>query len=67
MQVTFDLPDEVVIQLRPFEDKLPQILELGLRELHAIAQEGFSGSSCHEMRGQLNCSKIIDWVFPGVE
>jgi hypothetical protein len=42
MQVTFDLPDEVAIQLRPFEDKLPQILELGLRELHAIAQEGFS-------------------------
>jgi hypothetical protein len=45
MQVTFDLPDEVVTQLRPFEDKLPQILELGLRELHAIAQEGFSGMS----------------------
>lgn len=43
MQVTFDLPDEVVTQLQPFEDKLPQILELGLRELHAIAQEGFSG------------------------
>jgi hypothetical protein len=45
MQVTFDLPDEVAIQLQPFEDKLPQILELGLRELHAIAQEGFSGMS----------------------
>ena len=40
MQVTFDLPDEVVTQLQPFEDKLPQILELGLRELNAIAQEG---------------------------
>ena len=45
MQVTFDLPDEVVSQLQPFEDKLPQILELGLRELHAISQEGFSGMS----------------------
>ncbi len=32
MQVTFDLPDEVVAQLNLFEDKLPQILELGLRE-----------------------------------
>jgi hypothetical protein len=45
MQVTFDLPDEVITQLRPFEDKLPQIIELELRELHAIAQEGFSGMS----------------------
>jgi hypothetical protein len=43
MQVIFDLPDEVIGQLQPFEDKLPQILELGLRELNAIAQEGFSG------------------------
>ena len=45
MQVTFDLPDEVAIGLRPFEDKLSQILELGLRELHSISQEGFSGMS----------------------
>jgi hypothetical protein len=43
MQVTFDLPDEVVAQLNLFEDKLPQILELGLRELNAVTQVGFSG------------------------
>ncbi len=51
MQITFDLPDEVVTQLQPFKDQLPQILELGLRELSAhrnadlfeIAQEEFSG------------------------
>jgi hypothetical protein len=43
MQVTFELPDDVVAQLHPFEDKLPQILELGLRELNAITQVGFSG------------------------
>jgi hypothetical protein len=43
MQVTFDLPNEVVAQLRPFEDRLPQILEMGLRELNAIGQVGFSG------------------------
>lgn len=29
MQVTFDLPDEVVAQLNMYEDKLPEILELG--------------------------------------
>ena len=43
MQVTFDLPDEVITQLQPFEDKLPQILELRLRELNAISTSGFSG------------------------
>jgi len=43
MQITFDLPDEVVTQLQPFTDKLPQILELGLRELNLRDQEGFSG------------------------
>jgi hypothetical protein len=43
MQVVFDLPDEVISQLQPFEDKLPQILALGLRELNAISAEGFSG------------------------
>ncbi|KYC39129.1 hypothetical protein WA1_34715 [Scytonema hofmannii PCC 7110] len=43
MQVTFDLPDDFVAQLHPLEDKLPQILELGLRELNAIGQSEFSG------------------------
>ncbi|WP_229415196.1 MULTISPECIES: hypothetical protein [Moorena] len=43
MEVTFDLPDEVVTQLQPFCDQLPQIIALGLREFNAIPQEGFSG------------------------
>ncbi|HAG83837.1 MAG TPA: hypothetical protein DCL61_22475 [Cyanobacteria bacterium UBA12227] len=43
MRVTFELSDDVVAQLHPLEDKLPQILELGLRELNAITQVGFSG------------------------
>lgn len=43
MQVTFDLPDEVINELQFFEDKLPQILALGLREFNAINKEGFSG------------------------
>jgi hypothetical protein len=43
MQVTLDLPDDVVAQLHTLEDKLPQILELGLRELNTINQIEFSG------------------------
>ena len=43
MQVTFDLPDDVVAQLNLFEGKLPKILELGMRELNTLEQVGFSG------------------------
>jgi len=43
MQITLDLPDELVSRLSPLEDKLPQILELGLRELNASSQMGFTG------------------------
>jgi hypothetical protein len=43
MQVIFDLPDDVVTRLQPFEDKLSQIVELGLRELNTVGEEGFSG------------------------
>jgi hypothetical protein len=43
MQVTFELPDDVAIELQSVEDQLPQILTLGLREFNTISQEGFSG------------------------
>ena len=43
MEVTFELPDEVVTELQSYRDKLPQIIALGLREFNAIPQEGFSG------------------------
>lgn len=45
MQITLNLPDELVSQLSPLEDKLPQILQLGLRELNAGAQAGFTGAA----------------------
>jgi hypothetical protein len=43
MQVTFNIPDELAARLNVLESELPQILELGLREFNANAQEGFSG------------------------
>ena len=43
MEVTFELPDEIVSELQSYRDKLPQIIALGLREFNAIPQEGFSG------------------------
>lgn len=45
MQITFNLPDELVSRLSPLKDLLPQILELGLRELNASSQTGFAGTA----------------------
>lgn len=45
MQITIDLPEDLVSRLSYLEDKLPQIFELGLRELNANPQEGFTGAA----------------------
>ncbi len=45
MLITLDIPEEIARRLRPLEDQLPRILELGLRELHAAAQHGFEGAA----------------------
>ena len=43
MQVTVNLPDDLAAQLDNLQNQLPQILQLGLRELNATPQVGFSG------------------------
>jgi hypothetical protein len=43
MQITFDLSEELISRLNSVEDKLPQVIELGLRELNANPQDGFNG------------------------
>ena len=45
MIITLNIPEELASRLSPIEDKLPQILELGLRELNATAQFGFEGAA----------------------
>jgi len=44
MELTLSIPDELATRLRPVKDRLPQILELGLRELHSSppSYEGLS-------------------------
>ncbi len=44
MLVTLNIPEELATRLSSLEDKLPQILELGLRDLVAISQTGFAGT-----------------------
>ena len=43
MQITLDLSEELVSRLNSIEDKLPQVIELGLRELNAGSKDGFNG------------------------
>lgn len=45
MEVTLTLPDDLALQLQPVEDRLPRIIELGLRELRAAppTYEGLNG------------------------
>ena len=41
--ITVQLPDELAERLRKHEERLPEILELGLRELNADPESGFEG------------------------
>src|SRR5689334_18246015 len=43
--ITLMLPDDLAERLRKHEDRLPEILELGLRELNAGMQPGFEGAA----------------------
>jgi len=43
MQITIEIPDDLASRLSPMGDKVPQILELGLREFHASSQPGLVG------------------------
>ncbi len=43
--ITFNLPDDLAERLRAVVDRLPRILELGLRELDASSEGGFSSTS----------------------
>jgi hypothetical protein len=43
MEITLKVPEELATRLRPVEEDLPQILELGIREWHARREAGFPG------------------------
>lgn len=43
--ITLDLPDDIADRLRALADRLPRILELGMRELDASSPTQFSGAA----------------------
>ena len=43
--ITLKVPDELAERLRSQQERLPEILELGLRELNAETQSGFEGAA----------------------
>jgi hypothetical protein len=42
---TLKLPDDLAERIRNYEERLPEVLELGLRELSADSQKGFEGAA----------------------
>jgi hypothetical protein len=43
VEITLTVSDDLAARLRPVQDQLPELLELGLREWHAAGQPGFTG------------------------
>ena len=43
--ITLDIPEDLAQRLHPMADRLLHILELGLRELNAANQPGFTGAA----------------------
>ena len=43
MEITLTVPEELANRLRPVEQDLPRILELGIREWRARGETGFAG------------------------
>jgi hypothetical protein len=43
MQVTVDVPEDVITQLGAWEQALPEAIAIGLQELTARPQDGFNG------------------------
>ena len=60
MQISVDIPDDLALRLSPLQDKLPEILELGLREWNTQGEPGFSGlSDILEMLAKLPTAEEI--------
>lgn len=45
MQITIEIPDQLGHQLKPFQDRLPEILERGVRELLSEKSDAFQDES----------------------
>jgi hypothetical protein len=43
MQITLDLPEDILSQMSGLESQIPQVLALGLHELSSRPREGFNG------------------------
>lgn len=63
--ITLEIPGELAEQLRPLTDRLPQILQLGLRELQATGQPQFAGAAeVLEFLAQLPAPKDVMALRP---
>ena len=66
--ITLQLPDELALRLRGHEDRLPEILELGLRNISANSQAGFEGANdVLEMLAQLPSPQEVMALSPSAQ
>lgn len=61
MEITLNVSEDLAVRLRPLHAKLPQILELGLRELRAAKQGGFNGAAevVETLAGLPNAEEVL--------
>ncbi|MDM8557457.1 hypothetical protein [Candidatus Parabeggiatoa sp. HSG14] len=45
MLMTLNIPEDLATRLKPLENKIPLLLELGLQEFNATAISGFKGAA----------------------
>ena len=62
MEITMDIPDDLAVRLQSRQDQLPQIIELGLRNLDATTPAVFPSAS--DRHGGLSLRRTAIAVVP---
>lgn len=66
--LTVDVPDDLALRLQGNEERLPRILELGLRQFQAQSQSEFSGAAeVLELLASLPSPDVILGIRPATE
>lgn len=60
MQLTIEIPEELTFRLRPVQDRLLEIIELGLREI-SPAQSGLHGEVIEFLASGPRAERIISF------
>ena len=62
MEITMDIPDDLAVRLQSRQDQLPQIIELGLRNLDATTPAAFPSAS--DRPGACPYDELLSQLYP---